>query len=84
MLIRSVLVNVPLAILLTAVAVKLVQLGLAVTDAMSAAVSDGAGLDTGHFLSSVTAACPGRAAPASPGARLRPLPRAAWPWCSGR
>ena len=53
-LLRSVLVNVPLAILLTAVAVKLVQLGLAVTDAMSATVSRGAGLDTGHFLSTVT------------------------------
>ena len=53
-LLRSVLVNVPLAILLTAVAVKLVQLGLAVTDAMSAAVSRGAGLDSGHFLSTVT------------------------------
>jgi hypothetical protein len=53
-LIRSVLVNVPLAILLTAVAVKLVQLGLAVTDAMSATISQGAGLDGGHFLSSVT------------------------------
>ena len=35
MLLRSVLVNVPLALLLTAVAVKLVQLGLAVTDAMA-------------------------------------------------
>ena len=54
MLVRSVVVNVPLAILLTAVAVQLVQLGLAVTDAMSADVSGGAGIDTGHFLSSVT------------------------------
>ncbi len=54
MLIRSVAVNVPLAILLTAVAVKLVQLGLAVTDAMSAAVARGAGLDAGHFMASVT------------------------------
>ena len=53
MLVRSVVVNVPLAILLTAVAVKLVQLGLAVTDAMSAAISGGAGLDVGHFLGSV-------------------------------
>jgi hypothetical protein len=54
MLVRSVLVNVPLAVLLTAVAVKLVQLGLAVTDAMSAAVAHGSGLDTGHFMSAVT------------------------------
>jgi len=53
MLVRSVVVNVPLAILLTAVAVQLVQLGLAVTDAMSADVSGGAGRDVGHFLNSV-------------------------------
>ncbi len=52
-LLRSVVVNVPLAILLTAVAVKLVQLGLSVTDAMSSAVAHGAGLDTGHFMASV-------------------------------
>jgi hypothetical protein len=54
-LLRSVLVNVPLAILLTAVAVKLVQLGISVTDAMSTAVAHGAGLDTGHFMASVVA-----------------------------
>ncbi len=59
MLIRSVAVNVPLAVLLTAVAVKLVQLGLAVTDAMSAAVARGAGLDAGHFMASVTLALSG-------------------------
>jgi hypothetical protein len=62
MLVRSVLVNVPLAILLTAVAVKLVQLGLAVTDAMSAAVAHGAGLDAGHFMASVTLEVSGQAA----------------------
>ncbi|HEV3366523.1 MAG TPA: hypothetical protein VG054_03605, partial [Acidimicrobiales bacterium] len=62
MLIRSVVVNVPLAILLTAVAVKLVQLGLAVTDAMSAAVAHGAGLDAGHFMASVTLEVSGQAA----------------------
>jgi hypothetical protein len=70
MLVRSIVLNVPLAILLTAVAVKLVQLGLAVTDAMSAAVAGGAGLDTGHFLSSVTsglAATPTAGQPAAPG-----------------
>ena len=53
MLVRSALVNVPLAILLTAVAVKLVQLGLAVTDAMSSAVSQGSGVDTGHAFDAV-------------------------------
>ncbi len=58
-LLRSVLVNVPLAVLLTAVAVKLVQLGLAVTDALSSAVAHGAGLDSGHFMASVLTACPG-------------------------
>jgi hypothetical protein len=56
LLLRSVLVNVPLAILLTAVSVTLVQIGLAVTDSMCAAVSGGAGLDTGHFMSTVAAA----------------------------
>ena len=55
MLLRSVVVNVPLAILLTTVAVKLVQLGLAVTDAMSAAVAQGPGVDGGHFLGPVAA-----------------------------
>jgi hypothetical protein len=67
MLVRSVLLNVPLAILLTAVAVELVQLGLAVTDAMSAAVAHGAGLDTGHFMATVTSALTGPAAAGEPG-----------------
>lgn len=63
MLLRSVLVHVPLAVLLTAVAVSLVQLGLAVTDALCAAVSQGSGLDAGHFLVSVTdALAPAQAA----------------------
>jgi len=52
-LLRSVLVNVPLAILLTAVAVKLVQLGLSLTDALSTAVAHGAGLDAANFMSTV-------------------------------
>jgi len=56
MLLRSVLINVPLAVLLTAVAVTLVQIGLAVTDSLCAAISQGAGLDAGHFLGSVTTA----------------------------
>jgi len=66
MLVRSVVVNVPLAILLTAVAVKLVQLGLSVTDAMSAAVANGAGLDSGHFLGTVTAGLTGAAVVGQP------------------
>jgi hypothetical protein len=61
MLIRSVVVNVPLAILLTAVAVKLVQLGLALTDSMSATVAQGAGLDTNHFFGSTISALSGPA-----------------------
>ena len=56
MLLRSVLVNVPLAILLTAVAITLVQIGLAVTDSLCAAVSGGAGVDTGHFMATVSTA----------------------------
>jgi hypothetical protein len=68
MLIRSVAVNVPLAILLTAVAVKLVQLGLALTDSMSATVAQGAGLDTNHFFTSTITALSGPATggPATP------------------
>ncbi len=60
-LVRSVVVNVPLAVLLTAVAVKLVQIGLAVTDAMSNTVAAGSGLDAGHFMSSVSVALSGTA-----------------------
>ena len=56
MLLRSVLVNVPLAVLLTAVAVTLVQLGLSVTDSMCAAVSGGSGSDAGRFMSTVATA----------------------------
>ncbi len=68
MLIRSVAVNVPLAILLTAVAVKLVQLGLALTDSMSATVAQGAGLDANHFFGSTITALSGPATggPATP------------------
>jgi len=68
MLLRSVLVNVPLALLLTAVAVSLVQLALAVTDELSAAVARGAGLDSGHFLSSVVGALSAGGAAGQPGA----------------
>ncbi len=68
MLMRSVLVNVPLAILLTVVAVKLVQLGLALTDSMSAAIAHGADLDSGHFLASVTLGLSGASAVGQPAA----------------
>ncbi len=68
LLLRSVLVNAPLALLLTALAVSLVQLGLAVTDEMSAAVAQGAGLDTGHFLSSVVDGLSSAGAAGQPGA----------------
>ena len=52
-LLRTVLVNVPLAILLTAVSITLVQIGLAVTDSLCGAVSGGAGVDAGHFMATV-------------------------------
>lgn len=68
MLLRTALVHVPLAVLLTAVAVTLVQLGLAVTDSMCATVSQGAGLDTGHFLGTVTTALAPAQAVGQPGA----------------
>jgi hypothetical protein len=66
-LLRSVLVNVPLAILLTAVAVQLVQLGLSVTDALSAAVAHGAGLDAGTFMASVVTGLSDSSAAGIPG-----------------
>jgi hypothetical protein len=53
MLLRSVLINVPLAVLLTAVAVQLVELGLVLTDSMSSAVAQGSGVDTGHLFTSM-------------------------------
>lgn len=67
MLLRSVLVHVPLAVLLTAVAISLVQIGLAVTDSLCSAVSQGAGLDAGHLFGSVTAALSPSEAVAQPG-----------------
>ncbi|HEY2565532.1 MAG TPA: hypothetical protein VGI44_17620 [Acidimicrobiales bacterium] len=67
LLLRSILINVPVALLLTGAAVKLVQLGLALVDAMSADVAHGAGLNTGHFLTATTNALSGTAAgPATP------------------
>jgi hypothetical protein len=68
MLLRSVVVNVPLAILLTAVAVQLVQLGLSVTDSMSAAVAQGAGINSGHFFDRVIEALQNPVTGSTPGA----------------
>jgi type IV secretion system protein TrbL len=67
-LLRTVLVNVPLAILLTAVSVTLVQIGLAVTDSLCGAVSGGAGVDTGHFMATVATALTPAAAVGQPSA----------------
>ncbi len=67
MLLRTVLVNVPLAVLLTAVAVTLVQLGLSVTDSMCAAISGGSGTDAGHFMSTVAGALSPAAVAGQPG-----------------
>ncbi len=67
LLLRSVLVHVPLALLLTAVAVTLVQLGLTVTDAMCAMVSGGSSTDAGHFMATVAAALAPAVASGEPG-----------------
>lgn len=52
-LVRAVTVHLPLAILFTAVAVGLVQLGVAAVDAMSTMVSSGSGLDVQRFMHQV-------------------------------
>ncbi len=49
MLVRSVLVHLPLAIILTGVAVQLVQLSLAAVDELSAMVTSATGVDIRHF-----------------------------------
>jgi len=54
LLVRSLLVQLPLALLLTGVVVELVQMALAVTDTLSAQVLAGAGTDTSHLLSPVS------------------------------
>jgi hypothetical protein len=51
MLAKAFLVQLPLALLLTGVAVELVQMAMAVTDALSADVLASAGVDAGHILS---------------------------------
>jgi hypothetical protein len=54
MLVRAFLVQLPLALLLTGVVVQLVQMALAVTDAFSAEILNGAGVDTRNILAPVT------------------------------
>jgi len=49
-LLRAVLVHLPMALLLSGVAVELVRLGLAVTDVLSARVLSGAGVDSRNLL----------------------------------
>lgn len=53
LLVRSVLVNLPLAGLLTVMAVQLVQMSLGVTDSLCAAVSAGAGNDIAKALGAI-------------------------------
>ncbi|HVA04079.1 MAG TPA: hypothetical protein VMU64_10050 [Acidimicrobiales bacterium] len=50
MLLRTFLVHLPLSLLLTGVAVTLVRMALAVTDAMSATVLSSAGVDTANLF----------------------------------
>jgi hypothetical protein len=54
-LVRSALVQLPLALILTAVAVQLVQLSLAVTDSLCSAISAGAGANVAQALSGLGA-----------------------------
>lgn len=61
-LVRLVLVQVPLAALLTAVAVQLVRLGLTVTDGLSSSVAASAGGDIQQVLSGVAAQLSGQSA----------------------
>jgi len=66
-LLRTALVHLPLALLLGAVAVQLVQLGLAATDALSTAVSSTSSSDVGSALSSLASGLAGQAAGGIPG-----------------
>jgi hypothetical protein len=54
LLVRGFLVQLPLALLLTGVAVELVQMALAITDALSSDVMASAGVDTTHILAPVS------------------------------
>ncbi|MDA8400827.1 MAG: hypothetical protein M0008_12465 [Actinomycetota bacterium] len=60
-LLRSMLVNLPAAMLLTAVAVKLVQLSMALVDVMSSTVVKAAGVSTTHFLAGIATSLEGSA-----------------------
>ncbi len=53
-LVRTFLVQLPLALLLAAVAIQVVVLSLSVTDAMSTAVAGGSGADVSSLLTAVT------------------------------
>jgi len=50
---RAFLVHLPLALLLTGVAIELVRLALAITDTLSQKVLDAGGVDTHHLLTAV-------------------------------
>ncbi|HTW99097.1 MAG TPA: hypothetical protein VMD59_09985 [Acidimicrobiales bacterium] len=65
-LLRTFLVNLPIALLFTGVAVELVRMGMVITDAMSARFMAASGVDTRHLLApvgvvllSASAAAPG-------------------------
>jgi hypothetical protein len=66
-LLRAALVHLPLALLLGAIAVQLVQLALAATDALCAAVSTTSSSDAGSALSSLASALANQAASGNPG-----------------
>ena len=53
-LVRTFLVQLPLALLLAAVAIQVVVLSLSVTDAMSTAIAGGSGADVSSLLTTVT------------------------------
>jgi hypothetical protein len=54
-LLRTFLLNLPIALLFTGVAVELVRIGMVVTDAMSNRFLSAAGIDTRHLLGPVSA-----------------------------
>jgi hypothetical protein len=61
-LVRAALVNLPLALLLTGVAIELVRLSLAATDAMSAAIASGSGADISQALGGLASSLVGQLA----------------------
>ncbi len=66
-LVRSALVQLPLALVLTAVAVQLVELSLAVTDNLCTAISAGAGANIAQALSGLATELTSQAASGTPG-----------------